>query len=355
MTLYIVYHVVCICTERPKRAKAAARTWPWGGLSCRGQSAATTDGRHLFGQRAHLYRLYYRDTHMLLQALNAYGWNCPSLSGKRVGGQTALEMGLVNRAIGQNQTGDSAYREAVSLAREILPQVRIHLVYTLMCSSSSSRHGPSLLPPPLCFPLSPLLPPLPSSRQLISSSSCLLLTNVPLSLPFSCLSPLFPLSRPLSSHISFNPAKMPAVGWARVAVEWRNGPLIAKTHTYTSSQSDTRPCWCELSDWQVFALSGKWGRMLEEIISWSSWRLPWIIRGGWDIFPQAVKHWDTASVTSRWSVCNSYSWTSWLTCYISEKSCLLGACCLCCGHSSPFSVSHVWPHGDDCKRQCTSI
>lgn len=45
------------------------------------------------------------------------------LPGRRVGGQTALEMGLVNRAVDQNQAGDAAYREALSLAREILPQV----------------------------------------------------------------------------------------------------------------------------------------------------------------------------------------------------------------------------------------
>uniref|UniRef100_A0A671V5K7 Enoyl CoA hydratase domain containing 2 n=1 Tax=Sparus aurata TaxID=8175 RepID=A0A671V5K7_SPAAU len=44
---------------------------------------------------------------------------------RRVGGQTALEMGLVNRAVEQNQTGDAAYREALSLAREILPQAPI--------------------------------------------------------------------------------------------------------------------------------------------------------------------------------------------------------------------------------------
>ncbi|KAF7661870.1 hypothetical protein LDENG_00251540 [Lucifuga dentata] len=46
-------------------------------------------------------------------------------TGRRVGGQAALEMGLVNRATEQNQTGDAAYREALSLAREILPQAPI--------------------------------------------------------------------------------------------------------------------------------------------------------------------------------------------------------------------------------------
>ncbi|XP_029905055.1 enoyl-CoA hydratase domain-containing protein 2, mitochondrial [Myripristis murdjan] len=46
-------------------------------------------------------------------------------TGRRVGGQTALELGLVNRATEQNQTGDAAYREALSLAREILPQAPI--------------------------------------------------------------------------------------------------------------------------------------------------------------------------------------------------------------------------------------
>uniref|UniRef100_A0AAX7SDI7 Enoyl CoA hydratase domain containing 2 n=1 Tax=Astatotilapia calliptera TaxID=8154 RepID=A0AAX7SDI7_ASTCA len=46
-------------------------------------------------------------------------------TGRRVGGQTALEMGLINRVVEQNQTGDAAYREALSLAREILPQAPI--------------------------------------------------------------------------------------------------------------------------------------------------------------------------------------------------------------------------------------
>ncbi|XP_015248462.1 PREDICTED: enoyl-CoA hydratase domain-containing protein 2, mitochondrial [Cyprinodon variegatus] len=46
-------------------------------------------------------------------------------TGRRVGGQTALEMGLVNRAVEANQTGDAAYKEALALAREILPQAPV--------------------------------------------------------------------------------------------------------------------------------------------------------------------------------------------------------------------------------------
>ncbi|XP_041646572.1 enoyl-CoA hydratase domain-containing protein 2, mitochondrial [Cheilinus undulatus] len=43
-------------------------------------------------------------------------------TGRCVGGLSALQMGLVNRSVDQNETGDAAYREALSLAREILPQ-----------------------------------------------------------------------------------------------------------------------------------------------------------------------------------------------------------------------------------------
>lgn len=54
------------------------------------------------------------------------------LPGRRVGGQAALEMGLVNRTVDQNQAGDAAYREALSLAREILPQVSSFSLLTLI-------------------------------------------------------------------------------------------------------------------------------------------------------------------------------------------------------------------------------
>lgn len=44
-------------------------------------------------------------------------------TGRRVGGEQALHLGLVNRAVPQNQSGDAAHREALILAQEILPQV----------------------------------------------------------------------------------------------------------------------------------------------------------------------------------------------------------------------------------------
>ncbi|XP_060772049.1 enoyl-CoA hydratase domain-containing protein 2, mitochondrial isoform X1 [Neoarius graeffei] len=43
-------------------------------------------------------------------------------TGRRVGGEQALHLGLVNRAVPQNQSGDAAHREALILAQEILPQ-----------------------------------------------------------------------------------------------------------------------------------------------------------------------------------------------------------------------------------------
>ncbi|XP_030627308.1 enoyl-CoA hydratase domain-containing protein 2, mitochondrial [Chanos chanos] len=46
-------------------------------------------------------------------------------TGRRIGGEQALELGLVNRAVPQNQAGDAAHKEALGLAREILPQAPI--------------------------------------------------------------------------------------------------------------------------------------------------------------------------------------------------------------------------------------
>uniref|UniRef100_A0A671NNA4 Enoyl CoA hydratase domain containing 2 n=1 Tax=Sinocyclocheilus anshuiensis TaxID=1608454 RepID=A0A671NNA4_9TELE len=46
-------------------------------------------------------------------------------TGRRVGAERAAELGLVNRSVPQNQTGETAHKEALSLAREILPQAPI--------------------------------------------------------------------------------------------------------------------------------------------------------------------------------------------------------------------------------------
>ncbi|XP_048833379.1 enoyl-CoA hydratase domain-containing protein 2, mitochondrial [Brienomyrus brachyistius] len=46
-------------------------------------------------------------------------------TGQRVTGERALQLGLVNRVAEQNEAGDAAYREALQLAREILPQAPI--------------------------------------------------------------------------------------------------------------------------------------------------------------------------------------------------------------------------------------
>uniref|UniRef100_A0A3B3SCT6 Enoyl CoA hydratase domain containing 2 n=1 Tax=Paramormyrops kingsleyae TaxID=1676925 RepID=A0A3B3SCT6_9TELE len=48
-------------------------------------------------------------------------------TGQRVTGERALQLGLVNRVAEQNEAGDAAYREALQLARQILPQAPIAL------------------------------------------------------------------------------------------------------------------------------------------------------------------------------------------------------------------------------------
>lgn len=108
-----------------------------------------------------------------------------------MGGQTALEMGLVNRSVEQNLTGDAAYREALSLAREILPQVRAQTLSFLLELTFywiTPTPSPSLPVPYFLFRL------------------------------FSSWSPT--LSRPPSLCISFTPFQMPTVGRARMAVKW---------------------------------------------------------------------------------------------------------------------------------------
>lgn len=127
---------------------------PWRDLSCRGQSAAAADGRHHPGQGAHIHR--WNDLETDHAQKSTKGDSKTSLwSGRRVGGQAALDMGLVNRAVEQNQAGDAAYREALSLAREILPQVRKKESFSSSssCSGGFSSHLPFsllLFSPGLC-------------------------------------------------------------------------------------------------------------------------------------------------------------------------------------------------------------
>lgn len=165
-------------------------------MSCRGQSAAATDGRRYSGQRAHLHRWCERKADTLLYSI-CTGCFITALAvcllaGKCVGGQTALEMGLVNRAVEQNETGDAAYREALSLAREILPQVRIQThAITRRNSSDSDTTLLLLQAEDLVFFLSPPLVPCPlflvspSTPTPLSRSSGLC-RSVFLSLQFRC-------------------------------------------------------------------------------------------------------------------------------------------------------------------------
>ncbi|XP_039632500.1 enoyl-CoA hydratase domain-containing protein 2, mitochondrial [Polypterus senegalus] len=46
-------------------------------------------------------------------------------TGRQIDGQRAAALGLVNKAVAQNDAGDAAYREALLLASEILPQAPV--------------------------------------------------------------------------------------------------------------------------------------------------------------------------------------------------------------------------------------
>lgn len=44
-------------------------------------------------------------------------------TGRQIDGEQAASMGLVNHSVPQNSEGDAAYQRALTLAKEILPQV----------------------------------------------------------------------------------------------------------------------------------------------------------------------------------------------------------------------------------------
>ncbi|XP_010225498.1 PREDICTED: enoyl-CoA hydratase domain-containing protein 2, mitochondrial-like, partial [Tinamus guttatus] len=46
-------------------------------------------------------------------------------TGRQIDGQQAFSMGLVNHTVPQNDEGDAAYQRALTLAKEILPQVSV--------------------------------------------------------------------------------------------------------------------------------------------------------------------------------------------------------------------------------------
>uniref|UniRef100_A0A8C3TNQ9 Enoyl-CoA hydratase domain containing 2 n=1 Tax=Catharus ustulatus TaxID=91951 RepID=A0A8C3TNQ9_CATUS len=58
-------------------------------------------------------------------------------TGRQIDGEQAASMGLVNHSVPQNNEGDAAYQRALTLAKEILPQVRLYLTQTSHLSSPS--------------------------------------------------------------------------------------------------------------------------------------------------------------------------------------------------------------------------
>lgn len=60
-------------------------------------------------------------------------------SGRVVDGNEAKSIGLISHAVEQNEGGDAAYRRALSLAREFLPQVKskVSLHMQLHCRRSN--------------------------------------------------------------------------------------------------------------------------------------------------------------------------------------------------------------------------
>ncbi|ETE73349.1 Enoyl-CoA hydratase domain-containing protein 2, mitochondrial, partial [Ophiophagus hannah] len=46
-------------------------------------------------------------------------------TGRQIDGQEAFSMGLLNHTVPQNEEGDAAYRKALALAEEIVPQAPI--------------------------------------------------------------------------------------------------------------------------------------------------------------------------------------------------------------------------------------
>lgn len=185
-------------------------------------------------------------------------------SGRRVGGQTALEMGLVNRAVEQNQTGDAAYREALTLAREILPQVRMQTHTIPLCHSSDTDASP---PTPSPAGQGPGLPPHFSSAFLSASLHSAFL-------PSWCFLPpphLSPSSLP-SLQASVAPYFFHSSSDGR-SWQGQSGSQVEKWTTNSSTHIQT-PHASDVVDSCLtgVCIEGKWRRM-EEIIGSTSPRV----------------------------------------------------------------------------------